>query len=287
MPLMPAAAAYSRKLLAARKAVLLPHPALSVMELTRAVFRPVLHPVLLGVALHPLTATVLLVSGHRGGTVLARCIVDAPRDAPPTAAPSPLPPTPQRQNHAIAAVVAALQRFFPISHIALLEPVPLTSDTRHQRDTLATVLQPSGCSIVPTTHAHAVPDGLPATLYHTLRARLPERARCSAHMVAIYQPFPPIPAAPPSDPRRPHTAVTIRAPLRVRVAQQTVTGIALPHAPSAPLHLRLPVAATSAGVTWETHRFAADTLLRAWPWEPVVLVPVAGRLPATARPDEA
>jgi hypothetical protein len=278
---MPAAAAYARKLLAARKAVLLPHPALSVMDLTRAVSRPVLHPLLLGVAVHPMTATLMLMSGHRGGTVLLRCIVDAPRDASPPAAPSPVPPTPQRQNHAIAATAATLQRFFPISHIALLEPVPATSDTRHQRDTLATVLKPTGCTIVPTTPASEVPDGLPATLYHTLRALSQEHTRFSATMVARYQPFPPIPAAPPSDPRRPHTAVTIRAPLRVRVANQTVTGIALSYAPAAPLHLHVPVAATSAGVTWETHRFAADTLLRAWAWEPVVLVPVAGRLPAT------
>lgn len=147
-PLMPAAAAYSRTLLAAGKAVLLPHPALSVIDLTHAVPHPVLHPLLLGVAVHPMTATLILVSGHRGGTVLARCIVDAPREASPTAAaPSPMSPPPQRQNHAIAATVATLQRFFPISHIALLEPVPSTSDTRHQRDTLATMQELTGCSV--------------------------------------------------------------------------------------------------------------------------------------------
>jgi hypothetical protein len=257
---MPAAAAYARTLLTTNKAVLRRRPALSAIQLTHAVPEPVLHPILLGVVMHPPHATLAVVSEHQQGTVLARCVVDAP-----------FATTGHEQDQAVLDVAKYLQSCFPISHIVLVEPRPTGAITPEEASLLALHLAQTGCPVTTFTgelSASAPPSRwVPPALYHTFRALITQRGHTSAGLTAYYQPTPPTP-----------TDVALSsAVVRARVAGHVVTGLALP---DAPLRVRIPVSATNQGVAWATRQIAREALLRVWPWEPVAVLPVAVNLSA-------
>src|SRR6266545_416345 len=82
-PLMPMSPAYARKLLQSGKAILHPHHAFSVLNLTRTVEMPTLRPVVLAVAIHLHTAELFLVAeGDHHMFPLLYLIVDLRTDLP-------------------------------------------------------------------------------------------------------------------------------------------------------------------------------------------------------------
>lgn len=76
-PLMPMSAAYARTLIHQGKAHVWPHPAFSVIQLTRIVAAPTLRPVLLGVALSAhLADLVFVIDQQRGAPSTIHVVVD-------------------------------------------------------------------------------------------------------------------------------------------------------------------------------------------------------------------
>lgn len=76
-PLMPMSAAYARTLIKQGKAQIWPHPAVSVIQLTRVVAEPTLRPVLVGVAMsRHLADVVIVIDQQRGPPSTIHVVVD-------------------------------------------------------------------------------------------------------------------------------------------------------------------------------------------------------------------
>lgn len=114
---MPTSAAYARTLVQRKKAVLLPHPALPIIQLTHAVPDPVLRPVLLGIVIQPTTATVLVFTEPLGATPLIRLTLDLQHST-----------TAASRAIVVTALARTMNTLLPMSHTELLSDHPVTDD---------------------------------------------------------------------------------------------------------------------------------------------------------------
>lgn len=135
-PLMPMSAAYARTLIRQGKAHIWPHPAFSVIQLTRVVATPTLRPILVGLALNAATADLIVVIDQvRTSPSVIHLVIDL-RSRPSlkrgrrkvwsfiggyrrSARPS-IPWSPFDQANVIAHTILACQTILPISHLMLL-----------------------------------------------------------------------------------------------------------------------------------------------------------------------
>lgn len=142
-PLMPMSAAYARMLLQQGKARLRPHPAFTIVELTRVVDAPTLRPVLIGLALRdrrvdlqvlidqvrarPISFSILVECPSRSRSIHSRRRPWQPQETPAGHTLLGLAHSQLRQMvDALDAVVASLQQLLPVSHWAVL---PLRAQT--------------------------------------------------------------------------------------------------------------------------------------------------------------
>jgi hypothetical protein len=270
-PLLPMSAAYARTLVQQRKAVLLPHPAVSLLQLSHAVSEPVLRPVLLGIALHPTTATILIFTEALGTTPLLSLTLDL--HGITGAAP---------QAVALTMLVRTLGLLLPISQGALVPPSSMIDDPAYAAaiHTIMNTLEACLPYSVPLL-SHQTPRMASDPLLHAFQQQMDDGHDDTTHLAAVYLPR--------YQPEQHISAEVSRAvrlrdndyqPLRpgmiVQTRQQigTVTGLveAVEHED---VRVRVPTMATVAGVVWTDIRVSPP--LRGWRWEPqpVALLPIA------------
>lgn len=138
-PLMPMSAAYARTLLQQAKAHLRPHPAFTIVELTKVVAAPTLRPVVVSFTLHGTTANLeVVIDQARTSPTSFSIVAELPIYLRPLSSRrrrwQPRKTRAERIVHAIAmsplryiartlsSVVDLLQQFIPISHWFLLPP---------------------------------------------------------------------------------------------------------------------------------------------------------------------
>jgi hypothetical protein len=270
---MPTSAAYARILVQQRKARLVPHPAVPLLRLSHVVPEPTLRPVLLALALHATTATVLALTEPGGDEPLLRLTLDLHHAT-----------TPAQRAAALTALARLLATLLPISQVAA-HAVPVMPDA-----TAAAAIS----TIIPTLQVHLPYPLLPLS---------PETPRMAADpLVRIWQQQmdrghdepTEIAAAYAPDHRteQPSSVASGAAAQAVRLRgnehhlrpgmvvcvrqhDQTVTGLVQAVAPHGAVQVRVPTAATVSGVSW------ADVTvfppLHGWLWDAqsVRMLPVA------------
>jgi RRXRR protein len=289
-PLMPLAEAHARKLLRSGKAHRLPHPTLTIIQLTRTVQQPVLRPVLLGVAIHHTTAELLLLAaGPNAAFPLLYVIVDLPQRKPfwrrRVVHRRQRMPWPARWQHsrrpawrkflAIGAVISCLWDVLPLSHIALIRTPTMRATHPDIQRRVLRYLTAGGMQVATTTLEQAAPPTFPQDLFALLRAFAANPAGYAPAMVAC--------AIEP-----PKHATRLTRWLDDADAGAPCSGIGVVTTP--PLIgiidcestddervLQVSVAADAAGVIWRYVAVAPQASLQRWPLAPVVLLPLVPR----------
>jgi hypothetical protein len=273
-PLLPTSAAYARTLVQQRKATLLPHPAVPLVQLTHAVPDPALRPMLLGIALQQRTATILIFTEASGDMPLLSLTLDLA--ASKVAA---------RRVVALTALARTLGTLLPISQGAFLMPPPALdgrafSDANH-------IIMPTLRADLPYSFVLLSHDATPMARYPLLNAFLGQMGvRPDEHtdIAAVYlspqQPEPHQPIALPQAVRlRDNAYHTLSPGMVVQTHQQagTVTGIIQAVEQDGMIQVRVPTRARTTRVSWSDRRVLPP--LRGWRWEaqPIALLPVAQR----------
>ncbi len=271
-PLLPMSAAYARTLVQQHKAVLLPHPAVSLLQLSHAVSEPVLRPVLLGIALHPTTATALIFTEALGNIPLLSLTLDL--DGITGAAP---------QAVALTALARTVATLLPISQRALLTHLSVTNDAAHAAaiHTIMTTLE--ACLRYPITLlSFDTPHMAEYPLFGAFQQQIGIRHDNHTDIAAAYMPQY-------QTEQQPSVALSQAVRLSdndyhalspgmiVQTRQQTgtVAGIIQAVEPDGTVQMRVPTRATAAEVIWADVWVSPP--LRGWRWEPqpVALLPVA------------
>lgn len=246
-PLLPTSAAYARTLVQQHKAVLLPHPAVPLLQLSHAVPEPVLRPMLLGIALHPTTATVLIFTEALGTTPLLSLTLDL--HGITGAAP---------QAVALTMLVRTLGLLLPISQAALVPPSSLTDDPAHASAMHAIMNTLEACLPYPVV---LLSLDTPSMAEYPLLCVFQQQQRTEpaepTRLAAIYVPHYHVEQHPPvvvsqavrlrSDDRH-----SLRPGMIVQTRQQkrVITGIAQAIQQDGEVQMRVPTIATMAGVAW-------------------------------------
>jgi hypothetical protein len=272
-PLLPTSAAYARTLVQQHKAVLLPHPAVSLLQLSHAVSEPVLRPVLLGIALHPTTATALIFTEALGNTPLLSLTLDL--HGITGAAP---------QAVALTMLVRTLGLLLPISQGALLTHLPVTNDAAHAAaiHTIMTTLE--ACLRYPITLlSFDTPRIAEYPLLGAFQQQIGIRHDACTDIAAMYMPqYETEPHPPVTFPRAvrlaetDHATLTAGMAVQVRQDEEVITGV-VQAGDHDDIWVQVPNKATPAGVVWADMRVLPP--LRGWLWEaqPITLLPVAQR----------
>jgi hypothetical protein len=271
-PLLPTSAAYARTLVQQNKAVLLPHPAVSILQLSHAVSEPVLRPVLLGIALHSTTATVLIFTEALGTTPLLSLTLDL--HGITGAAP---------QAVALTMLARTLSTLLPISQGALVSRSTVTDDPAHAAAIHTTMNTLEACLpySVPLL-SHRTPRIAHDPLLHAFQQQMDDGHDDTTHLAAVYlpryQPEQHISAEVSRAVRlgsNDHTGLRPGMIVQIRQQQRTRTGLVQTVEPDNVVQVRVPTMATMAGVVWTDIRVSPP--LRGWRWEPhpVALLPVA------------
>ena len=270
-PLLPTSAAYARTLVQQHKAVLLPHPAVPLLQLSHAVSEPVLRPILLGIALHPTTATALIFTEALGTTPLLSLTLDL--HGITGAAP---------QAIAVTMLARTLAILLPISQAALVPPSSMTDDPAYAAaiHTILTTLE-AGLPYPVVLLSLDTPSMVEYPLLPVFQQQQRTEPVAPTRLAALYVPkyhveqHPSIVVS--QEVRlRNNNRHSLRPGMIVQIRQQkgTVTGLveAVEHED---VRVRVPTMATVAGVVWTDIRVSPP--LRGWRWEPqpVALLPVA------------
>lgn len=273
-PLLPMSAAYARTLVQRNKAVLLPHPAVSLVQLTQAVPDPALRPMLLGIALQQRTATILIFTEASGDMPLLSLTLDLA--ASKVAA---------RRVVALTALARTLGTLLPISQGAFLMPPPALdsrafSDANH-------IIMPALRADLPYSLVLLSHDATPMARYPLLNAFLGhmgighnEHTDIAAAYMPQYQTEQqPSVALPQAVRLRDNDYHALSPGIVVQAHQQTgtVTGIIQAVAQDGVIQVRVPTRARTTRVIWADRQVLPP--LQGWQWEaqPLALLPVAQR----------
>jgi hypothetical protein len=246
-PLLPTSAAYARTLVQHRKATLLPHPALPIIQLTHAIPDPVLHPMLLGIALQQRTATILIFTEASGDMPLLSLTLDLA--ASKVAA---------RRVVALTALARTLGTLLPISQGALVSRLSVTNDPAHASaiHTIMNTLEACLPYSVPLL-SHQTPRMASDPLLHAFQQQMDDGHDDTTHLAAVYLPrYQP----------EPHVSAEVSRAVRlcdndyhalrpgmiVQTRQQkgVITGIVQEVQQDGAVQVRVPTRATAAGVVW-------------------------------------
>lgn len=309
-PLMPMSAAYARTLVNQGKAQVWPHPAFSVIQLTRVVATPTLRPVLVGLALSTTIADlVIVVEQVRSAPSTVQVAVDlgAHLSLGSTYPPQrelrrrhPLPPQagtfqrPRDRVHLLASVLKIWQEVVPISHLVLLPSVRTTALTppsarRIEQQIVAQVRQID--QTVSVVHRHTKLAGAaPYLLMQHLTEQIIWAARQAPHFVAGGAPRHEMRYREQSDGSRrrwnpQNNARPHRTPdpyghhrgemCTVRLQRRTMTGLVQAVDLPDQLVLRVPFQVNDQGVQWQTIHVPLSASLHRWPSTPSWVLPLS------------
>jgi hypothetical protein len=172
-PLMPVTEADARQLLASGTARAWSHPTLTVIQLTHEIEQlPVMRPVLIGIAIHRQAVELFVLAEGAPTTLpLLYVIVDVSADQQRQHGP-------HRRRRAggqevklvleIGAVIGALWRFLPLSHIVILPTRTLKHNHPGLTRRLQQHLQCDGLRVAIASAGGPVPDSIPSILYGLL-----------------------------------------------------------------------------------------------------------------------
>lgn len=309
-PLMPMSAAYARTLVNQGKAQLWPHPAFSVIQLTRVVDTPTLRPVLVGLALSTTIADlVIVVEQVRSTPSTVHVAVDL--GAPPSLRPMHdarrelrrrrILPTragtfqrPRDRIHLLAAVLKIWKEVVPISHLVLLPSARTTALTppgarRIEQQIVAQVRRLS--RTIAIVHRHTKLSGeAPYTLMQHLIEKTIWAARQSPQFVAGTAPRHEIihrerrygsrrrwnqqnheRSDMTTDPYTHHRGHMCT----VRVQRRTMTGLVQEVELSDHFVLRVPFEVNDQGVQWHLIHVPLSASRHIWPSTPHWLLPLS------------
>jgi len=259
-PLMPTSAAYARILVQQRKARLVPHPAVPLLRLSHVVPEPTLRPVLLALALHATTATVLALTEPGGDAPLLRLTLDLHHAT-----------TPAQRAAALTALARLLATLLPISQVAVHAVPGMPDVTAVGISTIIPTLQMLlPYPLLPLARAwqqqmdrgHNEPTEIAAAYAPDHRTEQPSSVASGAGLQAV---------------RLRGNEHHLRPGMVVCVRQhdQTVTGLVHAVAPHGAVQVRVPTAATVSGVSWAD--VPVSPPLHGWLWgvQSVCMLPVA------------
>lgn len=307
-PLMPMSAAYARTLMKQGKAQIWPHPAVSVIQLTRVVAEPTLRPVLVGVAMsRHMADVVIVIDQQRGPPSTIHVVVDLrfPSLGWAKRQDQWLPERRRRpftHDGAVSrpadcvrilmAVLRAFHTFIPISHFILLPSARRTALTpphawwiehrlaarvRHLSDTIAIV------------HHHTQPSGeAPRTLTGHVIDRIIWAPRESPDLIAymsIHQWRLLEHAYHDHRWRARQSPAVIGTPVEPHfrslghvctIGQQrrTMTGVVRALDPPDHLVLAIPVQVNDQNIVWQRTRVPITSSFHVWPSTPIWLLPL-------------
>jgi hypothetical protein len=233
----------------------------------------VLRPILLGIALHPTTATALIFTEAPGTTPLLSLTLDL--HGITGAAP---------QAIALTMLARTLASFLPISQGVLVSRLSVTDDPAHASaiHTIMNTLEACLPYSVPLL-SHRTPRMASDPLLHAFQQQMDDGHDDTTHLAAAYvpryQPEQHISAEVSQAVRlaeTDHTTLTAGMAVQVRQDEEVITGVvqARDHDD---IWVQVPSRATAAGVVWSDIRVSPP--LRGWRWEPqpIALLPVAQR----------
>jgi hypothetical protein len=226
---------------------------------------------LLGIALHPTTATALIFTEALGTTPLLSLTLDL--HGITGAAP---------QAIAVTMLARTLATLLPISQGALLTHLPVTNDAAHAAaiHTIMTTLE--ACLRYPITLlSFDTPRIAEYPLLGAFQQQIGIRHDACTDIAAMYMPqYETEPHPPVTFPRAvrlaetDHATLTAGMAVQVRQDEEVITGVVQTVEPDNVVQVRVPTMATMAGVVWTDIRVSPP--LRGWRWEPhpVALLPV-------------
>lgn len=308
-PLMPMSAAYARTLMKQGKAQVWPHPAFSVIQLTRTVATPILRPVLVGLALSTRIADLVIVIDQlRSAPSTIQISVDLRfpplrwgayqgqwqprrRRIPFTQAGSL--PRPADHVSVLKAVLRAFHTIIPISHLVFLPSARRTALTPphawwSEHRLTAGVRQFSDTITIVHQHTHLSGEA-PRALTHHLIERTIWAAREAPQLVACVpdqqgrlsrQAHPYYRWQERGSPGVIHTLVephlrSFGQLCTVRHQGRTLSGAVRAIEPPDQLVLAIPVQVDDQGVQWQSIRVRSTSSLHVWPSTPIWLLPLA------------
>lgn len=307
-PLMPMSAAYARTLVRQGKAQVWPHPAFSVIQLTRVVAAPVLRPVLVGLALSTRMADlVIVVDQQRGPPSTIQVVVDL-RFPPPLKdrqsgrweprrrripfVQAGSMPRPADQVRILLAVVRACRAVIPISHVVLLPSARRTALTPPHawwiEHRLAACVRRLTSTITVVHHHTHLSGEAPWALTGQLIERTAWAAREIPHFVACVPMGGFFPGQPSHQHRRrgehrtqPELGALLEPYLRsrghlctIRQQRRTITGVLHALEPPDQLVLRIPIRVADQGIQWQLTHIPITPSLQMWPSTPIWLLPL-------------
>lgn len=309
-PLMPMSAAYARTLVTQGKAKVWPHPAFSVIQLTRVVDTPILRPVLVGLALSTTIADlVIVVEQVRSAPSIVQVAVDLAAHLSLGSTYPPqrelrrrrtLPPQagtfqrPRDRVHLLASVLKIWHEVVPMSHLVLHPSARTTALTppsarRIEQQIVAQVRQIN--QTVSVAHRHTKLAGAaPYLLMQHLTEQIIWAARQSPHFVAggalrhemhyREQSDGSRRRWSPQSNIRPHRTADPYGHYRgqmctVRLQRRMITGLVQAVDLPDQLVLRIPFRVNDQGVQWQTIHVPFSASLHVWPSAPSWVLPLS------------
>lgn len=308
-PLMPMSAAYARTLVNQGKAQVWPHPAFSVIQLTRVVGTPTLRPVLVGLALSTTIADlVVVVDQVRSAPSTVQVAVDlrsssslrsihharlGPCRRRILPARAGTYQRPRDRVHLLVAVLKIWQEVVPISHLVLLPSARTTALTPPSVRWIEQQLVAQVCLLnrtIAIVHRHTKISGeAPYTLMQQLidqtiwaARQSPQFVACAAgkHRSLHYE------RRYPSHGRwkqRNQAALHMTSDpyvhylgqlCTVRFQRRTLTGVVQVAYPTEHLVLKVPSLVDDRGVQWQLTDVPLIPSLQVWPSTPIWLLPL-------------
>jgi hypothetical protein len=273
-PLMPTSAAYTRTLVQQKKAVLLPHPAVPLLQLTHTVPEPALRPVLLGMAVHLTTATAVVFTETLGATPLLSLTLDI----------QTITSISQRTT-ALTMLARTLGTLLPISQGALLVHPSVASDTTNTSapHTVASSLE-KRLSYPITLLSREAPLPINDPLLYRFQQQIGDSYSGTTVLAAAYMPHHQTAQHSSIEPSQAawlqgenHHDLMPGMVVQVQQDEEKITGIVESAERSDAVKLWVPIEALEAGVSWvDVH---VSPPFYGWRWEaqPVTLLQVASQ----------
>jgi hypothetical protein len=269
---MPTSAAYARTLVQQHKAVLLPHPAVSLLQLTHPVPAPALRPVLLGLAVSLTTATALVFTETSRSTPLLNLTLDL----------QAMISFSQRAT-ALKMLAGTVGTFLPISQGAILVHQSAASDTTNisASPTIANILE-EYLSYPITLLSRDTSLLTNDPLLYQFQQQIGDRYDGTTDVAAAYMP---------DQQTAQHPAIELSQAARlqgdnhhdlipgmvvqVQKDEEKIAGIVESMALDDAVKLRVPIEAMKAGVSWATVPVSPPFYGWRWKAQPVTLLQVA------------
>lgn len=307
-PLMPMSAAYARTLIHQGKARVWPHPALSVIQLTRAVATPVLRPVLMGLALNRTTADLVVVIDQvRGSPSTIHMVIDLPRPRSRRQTRHARWEPQRRRIHrkaaetvqgphdhvqVLLAVLKAWLPVLPISHLILLPSAhssariqPATSWIERR---LAARVRRIDASILVVHHSTKLVGDVPAALLRYLEDQVVSSVHQAPQLIAWVTVRPQrhdLEQRPSTHQRWKRGSAPLSEPIAAqfqdslghlcttREHRRMITGLLHGLKPPDRLILRVPTQVTNQGVQWHEISISITPVVHIWPLTSIVMLP--------------